>query len=325
MDWGQIIVMVLAGTAGAIAGAMIGLLLGPVFGLLGDRFRGFAKFLAFVLGAVAGVLHLSAFIEPHAAPLIARYAPSMQGEGPAARAGERPQEAKIITTLDEEPVRDAAISAAIDEAMIDLGDPFFEAVLEREPGRSEGLNSRLTAAYKRGGQDELVRELIRADQDIIQLAFPFYMARAQEEDLLVAVSAFREVIMALSVKDPETCHLWLYGASVGRPFDYGRYLAAIGEEKHLYLQSRLADVVRNAEEFLPDYDAEYADFALQQIKSELTATLGAEKVGLVLSGQEPENLADSKLACDASAQFYDAILRDDKAIDILRHRYLTSI
>jgi hypothetical protein len=320
MDWGSVIITSLGVLAGAIAGWVGGAVLGPVFGMLGDRFRGFMKLLVIVLGGVAGAMHLTPYIAPHAEPLVAKYI-----EPHLPETAEEEPDTRIITTLDEESIPDEAVTSAIEKAMADLQDPFFEAVLAREPGRAQSLNSRLASAFKRGGNDALISELLQADQEIIRSAFPHYMARAKEEDLLVAVEAFSDVIRTLGAADPETCHLWLYGSMIGQAFDYDKYIAAIGEEKHLFLQQRLADVVTGAEDILPEYDDDYADQALHAIRAQLTVELGPEKVGLILAGQQPETTDDAKLACDASAKYYDLILQDEKAIDILRHRYLTSI
>ena len=320
MDWGNAIITGLGAGAGLIGGFILSAILGPVFGMLGERFRGFTKLFVPVLAAIAGALHLTPYISPYASPLVAEYISPYLGQSSATEKSK-----PITTTLDVEIVPDEAVVVAIEKAMADLQDPFFEAVLKREPNRAKELNIRLMSAYKRGGNEQLLEELLQADQEILRVSFPTYMARAQAAHLIDAVESFSDVIKTLGVKDPETCHLWLYGSMIGQPFDYDRYISAIGEEKHLALQNRLAIVVTGAEDFLPEYDADYADQALQGIKASLTVALGPEKVGLILAGQPPETLADSQLACEASARFYDTILADEKAVDILRHRYLTSI
>ena len=166
-------------------------------------------------------------------------------------------------------------------------------------------------------------ELIQADQEIIKTAFPYYLARAQEDDLIAAAEGISGIIKILGAEDAETCHLWLYGGLVGRSFDYDRYIAAVGEEEHFALQQKLANAVLGADDFLPEYDEEAAFRSLTEISQTLTEELGPEKIGLVTAGQEPGTPEDTRIACDASARFYDLILAQENAADVLRYRFVS--
>ena len=316
MDWGSIIVSGAGGLIGALAGVLAGLILGPVLSVMGDSIKGAFKALFVLGGIIAGIVFLPGYLQPHLEPVIARYVdPSVVPD----------EEALIVIQEDaEEVIPDEVIAEAIENALADLGDPFFEAVLAREPSRAKSVKTRLVAAFKQGGRERLVSELQQADQEIIKTAFPYYMARAQEDDLISAVTDISKMIRRLGVSDPETCHLWLYGGMIGKSFDYDRYIAAVGEEGHLALQRKLATAVTGADEILPEYDEDNAFRILSDIQDTLTQELGPEKIGLITAGQMPVDDEDARIACDASARFYDLVLAEDTAADILRYRYTVS-
>ncbi len=312
MDWGSILLSGICGVIGAVTGLLVAKLLGPLFSLAGESFKGVVSALLVMIGLATGIAMLPPYVGPYAEPLIAKIIP------------EKNTDDDQIQIVEKDVISESVVAAAIDDALVDLQDPFFEAVLQKEPSRAESVKGRLVSAYKRGGQAELVEELLQADQEIIRTAFPYYMARGREEDLLAAVNQISTTIRLLSEQDPGTCHLWLYGSIIGQNFDFDKYIQAVGEEGHLALQARLAAVVQGALDFPPDYDEAYAEQVLADIGDRLMDQLGVEKIGLLTSGQRPEDDADAKLACDASAEFYDLILSDEKAVDVLRHRYITS-
>ena len=310
MSWGAIFITALGCGIGAIAGIVLGWLLSPVTGKAGDRPRRSVGVILLIAGAVGGFF----LLPQRLAPLVQPYLDQL-GSG-------RPAE---ITTTGPEEVREeipqSQVDMAIDQALAGLNDPFLGAVLEREPGRNEQVRTRLASAYRRGGDEALLAALMTADQEVLQTSFPYYMARARADDLLAAVRQIRVVIDRLAANDPMTCHTWLYGAMSGEPFDFDRYMAAVGADAHLELQTRLAAVVRNADEILPDYDEYQAMVVLEEVRQMLNTRLGDEKVGLVTAAQQPENEEDARLACEASAAYYDFILAEDQAVDIFRHRY----
>ncbi|WP_306253798.1 hypothetical protein [Parvularcula sp. IMCC14364] len=312
MDWGNIIILVIAGIAGLIAGWVIGIIFKAALFFAGKGVQRLVSIVALVIGVGAAVWYLPEYIEPHASPIIAEMLPPPSATGSAPVFAEK------------KPVDNAAVAAAIEVALQDLQDPFFEAVLEREPSRAEAVKGRMIGAYNRGGQGALLSELQKAAQDAIKTSFPYYMARGQEQDLLTAVGFIKQVIEVMSVNDPQTCHLWLYGSVAGQSFDFDKYIMAIGQDRHIQLQSHLAAVVRDASEILPQYDEQLAEQRLAEISDRLLEQMGVEKVGLITSGQMPEGEADAQLACDATAGFFQQILEDDLAVDLLRHRYLTS-
>ena len=310
MDWDSIFVTALACSAGAIAGILLGWLLAPVFGLIGEGARRLGGIVVIFTCIVAGYLFLPTVLAPYVEPRLDAYR-----EG----AAETP-----IAALDEPAtpvISDEDVDRAIESAMAGLDDPFLTAVLEREQGRAEQLRSRLGAAYRRGGEEALVAALVDADQDIMQVSFPYYMARAQADDLLNAVRQIRTVIANLADRDPMTCHSWLYGSMTGDAFDFEAYMAAIGRDQHQELQSRMAAVVRGASDILPEYDEIHAASVLDEVRQRMNARLGDEKVGLIIAAQKPESTADARLACEASGAYYDYILADAKAVDVFRHRY----
>lgn len=308
MSWDEILIIALACSAGMIAGVVLGWLVSPLAGALGDKGKKSVGGLLVIAGAVAGYAFLPSFISPFVQPRLDRYA----SEAPAGTAG---------TAIVTPEIPEEVVTAAIDNALTGLNDPFFDAVLEREPNRSSQIRTRLASAYRRGGEDALLAALMEADQEILQVAFPYYMARAQADDLIAAVEQIRVVIGTLSVNDPMTCHTWLYGGMMGEPFDFNRYIAAIGPSTHMEMQSRLGAVVRGASDILPDYDETHAMIVLDEVRVVLNDRLGDEKVGLIMATQQPGNENDARLACEASGDYYDLILQDSKAVDVLRHRY----
>ncbi|NHK26951.1 hypothetical protein FF098_003385 [Parvularcula flava] len=305
MSWDEILIIALACSAGMIAGLVLGWLVSPLAGAKAKKSVGGIMVIA---GAIAGYAFLPSVISPFVQPRLDQYAGEAAGETAAA--------AIVTPEIPEEVVSDA-----VEDAMTGLNDPFFDAVLEREPNRSAQIRTRLAAAYRRGGEDALLASLMEADQEILQSAFPYYMARAQASDLISAVEQIRVVIATLSDNDPMTCHTWLYGGMLGEPFDFNRYLAAIGPATHMEMQTRLGAVVRGASDILPDYDETHAMIVLDEVRVVLNNQLGDEKVGLIMATQQPGNENDARLACDASGDYYDLILQDTKAVDVLRHRY----
>lgn len=311
MSWDAIFITALGCGIGAIAGILLGWLLSPITGRTGDGARRTIGGVLVIAGAVAGYALLPGRLTPLVQPLL-------DGLG-----GEQVAAAPAVDTAPDvrEEIPQSQIDAAIESAMTGLNDPFLEAVLEREPNRAEQLRTRLASAYRRGGEDALLTALMAADQDILQVSLPFYMARAQSDDLLAAVRQIRIVIETLAENDPMTCHSWLYGAMSGEPFDFSAYLAAVGQDRHLELQTRLAAVVRGADDILPEYDEFLAMAVLDEVRQMLNNRLGDEKVGLITAAQLPENEQDARLACEASAAYYDFILAEDEAVAVFRHRY----
>jgi len=308
MSWDEILIIALACSAGMIAGVVLGWLVSPLAGALGDKAKKSVGGLLVIAGAVAGYAFLPSVISPFVQPRLDQYAGNTV----------QPEEAKAIVKPE---IPEEVVAGAIDDAMAGLNDPFFDAVLEREPGRSDQIRTRLASAYRRGGDDALLSALMEADQEILQVAFPYYMARAKDDDLLSAVEQIRVVIAALGQNDPMTCHAWLYGSMLGEPFDYNRYIAAIGPTTHLEMQTRLGAVVRGASDILPEYDETHAMIVLDEVRMALNNQLGDEKVGLIMATQQPGNENDARLACEASGDYYDLILQDAKAVDVFRHRY----
>ncbi|GGC99093.1 hypothetical protein [Aquisalinus flavus] len=308
MSWDEILIIALACSAGMIAGVVLGWLVSPLAGALGAKAKKSVGGIMVIAGAVAGYAFLPPVISPFVEPRLEQFA----GEASAATAAP----ASVQPEIAEE-----VVAAAIDEALAGLNDPFFDAVLEREPNRSSQIRTRLASAYRRGGEEALMAALMAADREILQVSFPYYMARAQEGDLIAAVQQIRVVIAMLSENDPMTCHTWLYGGMLGARFDFDRYIAAIGPSTHLEMQTRLGAVVRGASEILPDYDETHAVIVLDEVRVVLNDQLGDEKVGLIMATQQPGNDNDARLACEASGDYYDLILQDTKAVDVLRHRY----
>ena len=309
MSWDTILIIALACSAGMIAGVVLGWLVSPLAGALGAKGKNSIGGLLVIAGAVAGYAFLPSVISPFVQPRLDRFA----GEAAAAPEGG--------SSVVQPEIPEEVVTAAIDEALAGLNDPFFDAVLEREPNRSSQIRTRLASAYRRGGDDALLMALMDADREILQVAFPYYMARAQDDDLLAAVRQIRVVIGTLSQNDPMTCHAWLYGSMMGQTFDYNRYIAAIGPATHLEMQTRLGAVVRGASDILPEYDETHAMIVLDEVRMVLNDRLGDEKVGLIMATQQPGNENDARLACEASGDYYDLILQDPKAVDVLRHRY----
>ncbi|MCI5046742.1 MAG: hypothetical protein MRY59_04500 [Aquisalinus sp.] len=312
MDWGNIFIYVLCAGIGLVAGWIVGLVLKAALFFAGEGVRRVISVVILLAGIGAAIWFLPDYIRPHAEPIIADLLKEKQAP------------VSIERNVEKKPVDTEAVAKAIELALQDLQDPFFLAVLAREPNRAETVKDRMVSAYGRGGQPALVSELQQAAQDTINSSFPYYMARGQETDLLNAVRNIKLVIEVMSTNDPETCHLWLYGSVTGKNFDFDKYIIAIGEDRHKDLQQNLAAVVRDASDILPEYDEMLAEQRLGEISDQLIDRMGVEKVGLITSGQEPEGPEDARLACDATGEFFRYILEDDLAIDILRHRYLTS-
>ncbi|MCI5043311.1 MAG: hypothetical protein MRY72_01330 [Aquisalinus sp.] len=312
MDWGNVIIYVLCGTIGLIVGWCAGMLLKAILFFAGEGLRRIVSMLTLIAGVAAAVWFLPEHVRPHADSVIADY---IQADQPTV---------SLERTVEKKPVDTEAVARAIELALQDLQDPFFEAVLAREHNRAETVKDRMVSAYRRGGQEALVSELQQAAQDTIKTSFPYYMARGEEDDLLTAVRSIKKVIEVMAANDPETCHLWLYGSLTGKSFDFDKYIIAIGEDRHKTLQAHLASVVRDASDILPEYDEMLAEQRLGEISDQLIGRMGVEKVGLITSGQEPLGVDDAKLACEATADFFQYILEDDLAVDLLRHRYLSS-
>lgn len=309
MNWDSIFIIALGSSAGAIAGIVIGWLVSPLFGRKGSASRKAAAGILVIAGAICGYAFLPVQLEPLVQPKLDQFAGR-----------------SVPAQIEKEPIVTPEIPAdvvedAINRAMGGLNDPFLEAVLQREPGRAEQVRTRLASAYRRGGEDALLAALLETDQEILQVSFPYYMARATAADLLAAVEQIRVVITTLGRNDPMTCHAWLYGSLSGEPFDFDAYKAAVGADQHLELQTRLAAVVLGADNILPDYDEAYAMTVLDDVRMTLNGKLGDEKVGLIMAAQLPENTEDARLACEASGDYYDLILADPKAVDVFRHRY----
>ena len=126
MDWGSIIISGLAGALGAFAGVVAGFVLTPILSLFGDSLKGLLRSLMVLGGILAGLVFLPTYLSPHAEPYIAEW---LQESG---------ETDLIPIEVVEQPVEvpDAVISEAIEKEIADLGDPFFEAVLAREPSRA---------------------------------------------------------------------------------------------------------------------------------------------------------------------------------------------
>ncbi|MGV6800660.1 MAG: hypothetical protein ACWA5L_01915 [bacterium] len=311
MDWVSITLSAISAASGALIGFFVGQLLGAII----RPAKSMIVTLLTMGGIVAGVAVLPPFISPYVTPYLSQYiAPTT----PA--------------TLDEsakdpnQPTySNAQLEEIIDQALDDLGDPFLVAVLTKEPSRAAALKARLSTAYRQGGKDRLVEVLNVADQQILASSFPYYMARATDQHLTDVVEQMVAILKQLERQDPETCHLWLFGASIGKNFDFNRFITAIGQEQHQQFQLLLADVVREAGDVVPDYDSIAAEDGLFAVGQELYQLMGDEKIGLVTSGQVPADETDNLIACKAAIDYFNLILARDDAADLLRHRFLTSL
>lgn len=309
MDSQTLIVSGLCALAGGAAGWLTGAILGAVISS--------ARKPLTLLGAMVGIAAGVAILPPFAGPLLE----PVFGHD----AGSAPGSVTVVPPKTKSAYSKAQIEEAVDQALRNLGDPFLQAVLEREPDKAESLRARLYTAYENGGQSKMVEELQAADQRILASAFPHYMVRATDEALIETIQEMRGILVALSDTDSETCYKWLFGQSIGQDFEFDRYIAAIGEDRHQQFQNQLAEVVRSAGRIVPAYDSEVADLALFDIGQQMIVELGDEKVGLITSGQVPEGEDDYRLACRAAIRFYDLILEKPNSADLLRHRFLTSL
>ncbi len=299
--------------AGVLLGLVIAFLFRVIFSFLSTAMSGLISWVIIILMAGLG----GYFLPPHATPFIGPIIAELTTEttGPA--------EPTVVQARNEGP-SPIVIEAAVDAAIAELNDPFFNAVLEKEPSRAEAVRSRLSAAYVRGGDEALSGELQRVDRDLLSNSIPYYLARAQDQDLIDAVHGAISIITVLSENDPEVCHTWLYGSMTGQKLDRTRYVAALGEENHKEVQSQLAALVKAAFSYPPEYDVEYADQTLLAFSEQMMDFMGVENIGLITSGQRPATNDEAKLACDASADLFNLMLEDGKSVDLLRHHFLNS-
>ncbi len=321
VDWTQIILATISGALGGVAGAVLGGLLSPLLSFGQNSMRRFFGVIIPLLGIAGGVRYLEPFITPYLEEPISAM---LSQEGKLANNEEAAHEAPYAPASDT-PIRppQVEIDAAVDKALKGFDDPVLLALIEREPDRREGIRQRFEGAYIRGRENGLHEEIDRIRIEIGTVSIPFYLARAQDKDLISAGKAMRDTIIILNEADPVTCHLWVYGSMIGQNFEYERYLAAIGETRHRALQETLAEAVRGSYEFVPDYDEALAVQRLAEIGQDIYKLLGDEKIGLIISAQEPEGIEDSRLACDATAEFYSAVLASEDAASVLRRMFMT--
>ena len=316
MDITQIILAVISGTIGGGLGGLVGSFFSSFLSFGSLSMRRFWAVIFPILGIAVGLNYLMPIIGPKIEEPISVLVektdpPSTSENEPSGRAA---------SSLPQRPP-EADIRAHVDEAMRAFNDPIIRAIIAREPDRQEGWRQRFEGAYIRGRDEALKEEADRIRIEIGTVSVPFYLARAQDEDLIGATVAMRDAILAINEVDPVVCHLWVYGAITGQSFDYDRYLVAIGEEQNEQLQTALAKAVRDAYDFLPEYDEALAVQSLAEMGQIIYQRLGDEKIGLIISAQIPESEEDSRLACDATAELYSLVLASDARATILRHMF----
>ena len=312
MNTVNLALMATAALGGAVGGMTLGMIASAIVARGNAGFGKTLTFLGFAGGIAAGIAILPPFLDPHLRPMFEQIIGAPKAQEPVG-----------LSSVEQLPDLDPLeVSAKVDAMIADLNDPFFMAVLSKEPSRAKNFETQLGLAYRRGGDEALRAEATKLVLDVQTQAMPFYMARAQAPDLVVAMSTVRDTIKFLSENDPVVCHRWLYGHQSGNLVDYARYRAVLGDERHLKLQQSLANAVTGASEILPEYDEKIASDILIQAQQMALSELGDDKIGIISGAQIPEGAAEAKQACDTTAAIYEMILSDENAATAWRHFFI---
>jgi len=294
MDWASIATAATYGAIGGGVGALLGSLLAAPF-----RNTGIAKIATTVLTVFGAIVGYNV-AEPLLKPYIGQYLPVSSSA--------------------------SAFDSEFESMMEELGrDPLVAAILEREPSLREELKRELLGVAAKAATPATARQMgFSASYNLIVARFNYYLARATNKDLITFMTTTTEVLDGLAIREPRFCYDYLYnpGAMAGLAKDAIK--SKIGSDLYDRQQNESGRLVLNAYDQIPEYDVAAAQVRVQEAAVVLRSMLGEAKLGLVNSTLALENDDDAKLACEASAAMYHAILAQENPALAGRHIFVSA-
>jgi hypothetical protein len=283
MDWASIIIAGIGGGAGGLAGGLVGVL----FPRREDGSQSLLATIVMVVLVVGGMRLLPPILEPHIGQPIREWVGGQQQE---------------------------ALSAEIEVLFESM--PLFTVMAEKDPAIVVEVRERVLEAYRQGGLDA-ANAVARAEGERLGAqAVADYAPLADDASLI----AFNRAVIALGQdlrETPQACYGFYYSDVVPGAARFQSAVDVTEYPSFNLMMTAMADLVRNAQDVRPGFDAERAAAVQAGMQQVLLERYSAEALQF-FTGVEPANDTDFMTACDMMLDLLTYQVEHEDAVHALR-------
>lgn len=267
MDWGQATVAGSSGGLGALAGAILALMIG----IAAPRARSALIIVFAMIGASLG----SAFGEPY----VDHYA------------GARLRALVASSASAEE------VSAEIRRSAM------YRVILDRRPDLEGELADVLTTAGRDGGAEGVREAAFLWGSERLSVMFAEVAPHGRDQDLLAWMRGASDVLAELAEDDPLACHDFVFGARTGHRPDRSAWPPKLQAEMTTLANEAMVPVIENAgASFVRPWTEDDETLFMLMAQGVMTE-VGPHRIQY-LQGVRPSAAGDARAVCRAMAGLY---------------------
>ena len=195
-------------------------------------------------------------------------------------------------------------------------DPFWQRIIRDHPELEQVIRDKIETAYRRGGEDAVVKALFELGQEIGATYIVKYMPLAREDQIPKFIDYYVTSLDALNAGERPLCYYWFFDSSPLSAEEMARIGALVGGG------DLFQTLIETAHDEMPSFDRERGEELQTRSIAQIQSRYGDSAIDYLAGSLTPGNTEQEAMYCSIFHDLYKFMQDLQPDDQVAQYRYV---